>query len=177
MSIAEALRQAIREEREPDFILFPAELEGEPEAAPSPRVILQLPHFVSERSVPAWKERLRALVRRGYTRFLAPTYGWLSLRDAFPEAEFIAGPYCYAVNSLAVDFLGRHGVRSFVLSPDIPPEDAEPVTRFGGRLVPLNVPREMFITRLRVPEGEYRLKDTVFRPRRLPEYTVVEEKR
>ncbi len=166
----------LREEREPDSIVYPVELESGPEVKPSARTILLLPHFVSERLAEEWKERLRELVHRGYTRFLAPTFGWLSLREELPEAEFIAGPYFYAVNSLAVDFLERNGVRAFVLSPDIHEEDADPVSRYCGRIIPLNAPREMFITRLRVPEGEYRLKDRVFRPRFFREYTVVEEK-
>ena len=166
---------SLQEGREPDFTAYPVELEGAPEAEPSERTILILPHFVSERAVASWRERLRALVQQGYARFLAPTFGWLSLREELPGAEFIAGPYFYAVNSNAVDFLGRYGVRSFVLSPDIKTEDAEPVSGFGGRLVSLNAPREMFITRLRAPEGEYRMKDTVFRPRHFREYTVVEE--
>lgn len=165
----------LREERDPDFIACPVEIDHTPEAEPSPGVLLLLPHFVSEKSVKAWTIHLRELVSQGYVRFLAPTYGWLSLREELPEAEFIAGPYFYAVNSFAVSFLERNGVQSFVLSPDIRAEDAEPVSRFSGRLVSLNAPREMFITRLRVPDGEYRMKGAVLRPRFYREYTVIEE--
>jgi hypothetical protein len=159
-----------------DFTAYPILLTGDPEAPPSVRTVLLLPHFVPEAAVGDWKARLRQLVGQGYTRFIAPTYGWFYLRKEIPAAEFIAGPYCYAVNPLAVDFLERNGVRAFILSPDIPGEDAGAVSRFSGRLVALNAPKEMFITRLRVPPGEYVFKGKVFRPRYFPEYTVVEER-
>jgi hypothetical protein len=136
---------------------------------------LLLPHFVPEAVAADWKERLRELVEKGYTRFIAPTCGWLSLRRELPEAEFIAGPYCYAVNPLAVDFLERNGVYPFILSPDIPEKDAEPVSRFSGRLVALNAPREMFITRLRVRPGEYARSGRIYRTRYFQDYAVIEE--
>lgn len=158
-----------------DFTAYPVTLHGDPTAPPAPDTVLVLPHFVSESRVEHWKDRLAELASRGYTRFIAPTYGWLALREDLPVVEFIAGPYLYAVNPLAVDFLARRGVRSFILSPDIREEDAEPVSRFAGRIATLNAPRELFITRLRVPDGEYRLRGKVYRPRYFEEYTVIEE--
>jgi len=160
---------------DPAFVAYPVTLEGDIESPPSGKTVLILPHFVPEASVDAWKTRLRDLTGREYTRFIAPTYGWLSLGREFPEAEFIAGPHLYAVNSLAVNFLEQNGVCSFILSPDISPADADSVARFSGRFAALNAPREMFVTRLRVPPGEYVLKGRVFRPRYFKDYTVIEE--
>lgn len=158
-----------------EFDVYPAELDRIPEAKSTARTVLLLPHFVSERMIDSWGKRLRELVRLGYSRFLAPTYGWLSLRDEPEGVEFIAGPYLYAVNPFAVDFLERNGVREFVLSPDIGDDEAGPVAHFEGRLIPRNPPREMFITRLCIPAGAYSMKGSVFRPRHYQEYTVVED--
>ncbi len=159
---------------EPEFTAYPVALEGNPEPSPSPETVLVLPHFVPEAKVEDWKRRLIALAALGYTRFIVPTYGWLALRDSLPEVEFIAGSYCYAVNPFSVDKLARHGVISFVPSPDIRDEDIDPVRRFRGCLTALNAPRELFITRLSLPAAEYRLRGLVYRPRRFEDYTVVE---
>lgn len=163
-----------RDDGTPEFTACPVDLEIFP-ATPPAETVLILPHFVPETAVDAWERRLRELVRAGYTRFIAPSYGWLSLREELPGAEFIAGPYLYAVNPPAIDLLERNGVHSFVLSPDIRMEDAGSTARFSGRLVCANAPREMFVTRLRIPPGAYTIKGRTFRPRYFADYTVIEE--
>jgi hypothetical protein len=125
--------------------------------------------------VAAAGEWVGELVSKGYTRFMIPTYGWLSLMEKYPAVDFTAGPFLYVVNPLAVEFLEKRGVRSFVLSPDIKSEDAGWLVRFDNRLVPLNAPKDMFVSRLRATEGYYFLKKTVVRPRYYREYTVIEE--
>ncbi len=157
------------------FIACPVEIEDEPEIPPSEEVVLIPPLFVPEGLVERWKARIAELAGCGYRRFMAPTYGWRALADTGEDIEWIAGPYYYAVNSFAIDALREAGITSFVVSPDIPESDIEPVGRYTGRLVAVNPPREMFATRLTVPEAAYTIQGTRLRVVRHKEYTVIEE--
>lgn len=158
-----------------DYTVYRLEVGEIPDVLPSRNVMILPPLFLSEALVVSAGEWIDSLVSKGYTCFMIPTYGWLTLMERYQSLELAAGPFFYMVNPFAADYLEKRGIHRFVLSPDIRPEDASPLDMFYNRLVPLFIQKEMFVTRLRVKEGEYFLKKTSFRPKYYREYTVVEE--
>jgi U32 family peptidase len=160
--------------KKPEYTVYRLEVGEIPEVPPASDIMILPPLFVSEELVPAAVEWVGNLVSGGYTRFMIPTYGWLILLENYPAVDVTAGPFLYLVNPLAVEFLKKSGVHSFVLSPDIRAEDAGPLVRFDNRLIPLNAPKEMFVSRLRAANNCFFLKKTVLRPRQYREYTVYE---
>lgn len=160
--------------KKPEYTVYRLEVGETPKVPPAPYVMILPPLFVSEAMVAAAVEWVGELVSKGYTRFMIPTYGWLSLMEKYPAVDLTAGPFLYVVNPLAMEILSKRGVRNFVLSPDIRSEDAGPLARFDNRLIPLNAPKDMFVSRLQAAEGCYFLKKTALRPRYYREYTVYE---
>ncbi|MCE5249872.1 U32 family peptidase [bacterium] len=158
-----------------DFTVHRAESGQIPDVSPSQNVMLLLPLFTPEKKLHDWENWIGKLITHGYTRFMAPTYGWLVLMERYPVAEWIAGPFLYLVNSCAVDYFKQSKIRYFTLSPDLNPDDMGAVAQSGNRLIALNSPREVFATRLSVPDNVYRLHGTSCRPVKYADYTVIEE--
>ncbi|MFA6471163.1 MAG: DUF3656 domain-containing protein [Candidatus Latescibacterota bacterium] len=161
--------------KEPEYTVYRLEVGEIPNVRPSPTVMILPPLFLSEALVVSAGEWIDTLVSKGYTCFMLPTYGWLPLMERYRSLDLAAGTFFYMVNPFAVEYFEKCGIRQFVLSPDIRPDDASPLDMFDNRLFPRSLPKEMFVTRLRVNEGEYFHKNTAFKPKYHREYTVIEE--
>jgi putative protease len=92
-------------------------LDGQSLPFPARDIILFLDPFFPQEKEAELGEKIPALMEKGYTRFMVNNLGHFSLfREAKEQAVLIAGPWLYAFNAWAWDFLSRCGA-AYCVSP------------------------------------------------------------
>ena len=135
--------------------------------------VLLLPVFIPEGSLSSWEKRLEEFRQAGFRRFMAQNLSGLELLKKLPGLELYTGPFLYACNSVSFDLLREKGARGIALCPDLPDLSLLPLPRFKGAVRISGAPKDMFITRLRLPNPAYRSRDMVLRVERFEEYDRV----
>jgi len=86
---------------------------------PARDIILSLDPFFPQKNDSELEEHISALVRIGYTNFIVNNLGHFSMfrrKDEGEKAMLIAGPWLYAFNSHAWDFINKAGAE-YCVSP------------------------------------------------------------
>ncbi len=112
-----------------------------------PKALLCLPLFVPEEKLNKWHSRIRSLIEQGCRRWVLPTYGWLALFSEFKDLEIYCGPFFYAGNTPARQFLKIWKPAGIFNSADPNQSPSQPI---DGPLL---------ITRIRLPDSKWQYKD------------------
>ncbi|MBL8025236.1 MAG: DUF3656 domain-containing protein [Fibrobacteres bacterium] len=149
-------------------------LEKEADALSDSDVYLLLPVFVADSRLPLWEKKIKSLISSGYSRFIASSYGWLSfLKQQNKTIKAVSGPYVYCVNRFTLSLLRLYGADAFIISPDIKNGEIAPLNRSKFAKIIPGIPKEYFITRLRLPEKEYFYKGKSFNVTNHDEYDTL----
>jgi len=138
-------------------------------------MVLLPPLFISEASVGEWKQKLLKMKDAGFERVMVPSYGLVRACKEAGFLEVFAGPYLYCVNSFALRFLKEQGLDGFALSADMTDGILEPLPRRNDCFRIASWPKEVFTTRLRIPDRLFRLKGATYATIHFEEYDALRE--
>jgi U32 family peptidase len=112
-------------------------------------LIIDLPPFIPEAAFEGYYRRIVAFNKKGYDRWMLENPAHLSIFKEM-QAELMAGPFLYTMNSLALRELERNGVRGSVASyEDELINIRDLLARYTGRrVVPVFAYVPVFMTRI-----------------------------
>lgn len=132
-----------------------------------------LPLFIPENKVRAWQNKITGMVKDGYKRFIVPGYGARLLFEKETPPDLVSGPYLYAANSLAFDFLVSLGFKEIALTPDIADDMLSSLSGYAGAARIAGMPAEFFVTRLKLPNKEYHKEGLSLKVEEFEDYSVI----
>jgi hypothetical protein len=157
---------------EPDYIQE-IDLHSPPDRELDPSRPVLLPLFISEKRVLPWIEKINSLIGLGIRQFILPAYGWLPLFLKLRKVNFFTGPFVYAYNSFAYQFLLGYQVQGIGLGEEIKSEQLGEIQNYKNIIKLKSASAVVLATRLMIPDGQYKLKNTFFDCGFFEEYTVL----